>query len=325
MRITAPVLIAALAFASCSDQMPPQPQQLTTDTLVIDPAGNYVTSDYTLRNEGYDWVSVAVTQRNDTTVGISVRSRADKKKPTCTFDVLATRMNDSTFSALAEGKNILFVFNDTSLSIAAQQPEDEGILSYFCSGGGSLASTYRKIDGPLDEQQIDPSVFNKTLVLQNIGFEIITTGIGSMQQLTVQPFGLKTDNQKVSMEIDGSVTGAEIEDLNRDGFPEVVIYVTSAGSGSYGNVIGFSVNNGKSMSRIAFPSIADDPKASKGYMGHDEFALVETDLVRRFRVFKEGDSNSKPTGNYRQLHYKLVNGEASRIFVLDRTVEIPAN
>ena len=76
-----------------------------------------------------------------------------------------------------------------------------------------------------------------------------------------------------------------------------MFYTTSAGSGSYGNVIGYSVNAGKSISEIYFPPIAENPKANKGYMGHDEFAIVETSLVQRFKIYKEGDTNSKPTGN----------------------------
>jgi hypothetical protein len=211
------------------------------------------------------------------------------------------------------------------MSIAPGQPEDDGLLYYFCSGGASIAGSYRKIPEPLDESQIDLSVFNKTLALQNIGFEITTTGKGSIQNLVVWPFGLETDNRKIEMEVDGQVINAEIEDLNSDGYPEVLIYSVSAGSGSYGNVIGFSVNNGKSISEIYLPDIMENPEASKGFMGHDEFAIVETSLVRRFRIFNEGDVNSNPTGNYRQIQYKLVDGENSRKFVIDKIIEFPAN
>ncbi|MGB5191200.1 MAG: hypothetical protein WBN54_14170, partial [Robiginitalea sp.] len=58
-----------------------------------------------------------------------------------------------------------------------------------------------------------------------------------------------------------------------------------------------------------------------GYMGHDEFAVVETSLVRRFPVYKSGDSNSNPTGGTRQIQYKLQDGEASRLFVIDNISE----
>ena len=283
----------------------------TTIKQSIELAGNYVSSEYERRQDGFDWISVSVTKYTDSTIHIKVRSRADKKKPACTFDADAIKINDTVYKSNVEGKNILYVFNKESLSIKTANNEESDILYYFCSGGGTLADTYHKINDELDQTQIDQRVFQKTLFLQNIGFDISTKGGGSIQQLTIQPFGLKLDN-------------AEIEDLNSDGFPEVLIYTVSAGSGSYGNVIGYSVNNGKSISQIYFPPISDNSEASKGYMGHDEFTIVETNLVQRFRIYKEDDSNSNPTGDWRQIQYKLVNGEASRKFVIDKIDEYPS-
>jgi Periplasmic lysozyme inhibitor of I-type lysozyme len=165
------------------------------------------------------------------------------------------------------------------------------------------------------------SGYSKTLELQGIKFDVSSNGEGSTQQLSIQPYGLKIDNTKITMEIDGSVTNAEIEDLNADGYPELLVYTVSAGSGSYGNVIGYSVNAGKSMSQIYFPPIAENPEASKGYMGHDEFTIVEFSLVQRFKLYNEGDTNVNPTGKTRQIQYKLKDGEGSRKFVVDKIVE----
>ena len=164
-------------------------------------------------------------------------------------------------------------------------------------------------------------VFQKTLTLQNISFDIKTTGEGSISQLSMQPKGLEMDNQNIALQIDGQVVNAEIEDLNSDGFPEILIYTMSIGSGSYGNVIGYSVNKGKSISQIYFPELSDNKEASNGYMGHDEFAIIETSLARRFPIYKEGDTNNNPTGGTRQIEYKLKDGEASRLFVLDKISE----
>jgi len=170
----------------------------------------------------------------------------------------------------------------------------------------------------LKEQKI---VFQKTLTLQNISFAIKTIGEGSIGKLTIETKGLEKDNQKITLELDGQVANAEIEDLNSDGFPEILIYTVSAGSGSYGNVIGYSVNNGKSISQIYFPEISENKEANMGYMGHDEFAIVETSLVRRFPIYRADDSNSNPTGGTRQIQYKLKDGEASRLFVIDKISE----
>lgn len=165
------------------------------------------------------------------------------------------------------------------------------------------------------EQQIS---FHKILTSQHTSYDIKTSGEGSIRQLSIQPKGLEINNEKIVLEIEGQVVNAEIEDLNSDGFPEILIYTIAAGSGSYGNVIGYSENNGKSLSQIYFPEIANNEEASVGYMGHDEFSIIETSLIQKFPIYKKGDSNSNPTGGTRQIHYKLIDGEASRIFVIDK-------
>ena len=159
--------------------------------------------------------------------------------------------------------------------------------------------------------------FKKTVSYKTIRFEITKSG----DTLTIQPSGFESDNTKVIKTIEGTISNIEVDDINTDGSPELMIYITSSGSGSYGTAIGFSGNNNKSMSEITIPRIVDNPKTNKGYMGHDEFAIVEGTLVQRFRIYKEGDTNSKPTGGTRQIQYKLKNGEASKVFAVDKIIE----
>jgi Periplasmic lysozyme inhibitor of I-type lysozyme len=161
----------------------------------------------------------------------------------------------------------------------------------------------------------DALEFHKIMHFQNIEFNIksIRKEYG-MSELTIIPSGLEIDNRAQTQIVEGRVINAEVEDLNSDGSPELLIYTQSDGSGSYGNVIAWSVNNRKSMSMIYFPAITDDAALCKGYMGHDEFRVVETSLVRRFPIYREGDSNANPTGGIRQITYKLVDGEAMRKF-----------
>ena len=184
------------------------------------------------------------------------------------------------------------------------------------SGKTTAVSKKDSITIPSETKSVK-SRFSRKLSLNNISFEINLAG----KQLTIQPSGLSVDNTKVIKQIEGTITNAEIGDLNRDGFPEVLVYITSDGSGSYGTVIGYSVNNGKSMSEIFMPNIADNPKANKGYMGHDEFAIVESTLCQRFKTYNPEDTNSNPTGKIRQIQYKLKDGENSRVFVVDKIIE----
>ena len=96
---------------------------------------------------------------------------------------------------------------------------------------------------------------------------------------------------------------------------------SSAGSGSYGSLVAYSANNRKSLSQIYLPPVAENEKASKGYLGHDAFAVAGSTLVRRFPVYRPDDTNATPTGGTRQLRYKLVAGEAGWILKLDKIVE----
>jgi hypothetical protein len=67
--------------------------------------------------------------------------------------------------------------------------------------------------------------------------------------------------------------------------------------------------------------LTDDAKASKGYRGRDEFAVVENVLARRFPIYRERDTIEKPSGGMRQLQYKLFPGEASWAMKVDRVTE----
>ncbi len=193
---------------------------------------------------------------------------------------------------------------------ACQKKMDASVLDRNSKDIDTLAETVPDTD--------TISSFNRNLNMQNIGFQVKVTG----DHLTIQPSGYELDNTIVTKEIVGmSVTNAEIEDLNSDGFPEILIYLNSDGSGSYGTVLAYSSNQNKSMSEISFPSISDNPNANKGYMGHDEFAVVETTLSHRFPIYLDGDTNSKPSGKMRQIQYKLKDGEASRVFVVDKILE----
>ena len=104
------------------------------------------------------------------------------------------------------------------------------------------------------------------------GFKIVILGPTNAGKSSLLNYLSKRDVAIVS-KIAGTTRDVIETHLNIDGFPEILIYTVSAGSGSYGNVIGYSVNNGKSISQIYFPELAENKEASSGYMGHDEFAI----------------------------------------------------
>lgn len=165
-----------------------------------------------------------------------------------------------------------------------------------------------------------PGSFDRTLSLQGVTFHVSSTHTEAADRVRIEPRGLEGSNVAVETPIDGTVTDAEVADLDRNGSPEIYVYVTSVGSGSYGSLVAYAVNKGKSMTEIHLPPLTDDAKAARGYMGHDEFRIVENTLVRRFPVYRDKDSNARPTGGTRQVQYHLKAGEAGWVLRPDRVV-----
>jgi len=163
--------------------------------------------------------------------------------------------------------------------------------------------------------------YKETLSPLGITFRIKSASMDGEQELVITPRGLEIDNSPIKKPIKGRVTKAEVADLNADGSPEIYVYITLSGKDNRGEVVALSANKKKSLSEIHIPELTSGDQKLKDYRGHDEFAVVENVLVRRFPIYKDGDSDAKPTGGTRQFQYKLSQGEAGWILRLDRTVE----
>jgi hypothetical protein len=161
----------------------------------------------------------------------------------------------------------------------------------------------------------------RSLQLQGVRFQLSSANDASVNELKIVPAGLSGGNTPIIRGVDGQVSDAELADLDADGAPELYVYIQSAGSGSYGSLLAFDTNRRRSLSEITLPPLTDAPGADKGYMGHDQFAVVEGTLVRRFPVYRDGDTNAAPSGGMRQLQYKLKAGETGKRLVVDRLVE----
>ena len=115
------------------------------------------------------------------------------------------------------------------------------------------------------------------------------------------------------------ISNVFIADLDGNGFDEIYIITTSAGSGSYGTVLGFASNKDKSLSMINFPEIRKGNEDLEGYMGHDTFKIEDRKLIRIFPIYNRGDTNSNPTGGKRMLVYGLYPGEAMWQLKVDKS------
>jgi len=194
-----------------------------------------------------------------------------------------------------------------------------GAASALAQGdaGGVAKGTTAASDRPPTSAR----AFDRTLELDGIRFHVTSDNDRSVNTLRIVPAGLEIDNRPIERTIDGTVTGAAVADLNGDGSPEIYVYVTSAGSGSYGSLVAYSANRRMSLSEIYLPSVSEDNSTSTGYMGHDEFAVSGDVLVQSFPVYRDSDSNARPTGGRRDVHYKLVPGEADWLLKVDKVID----
>lgn len=160
--------------------------------------------------------------------------------------------------------------------------------------------------------------FDKTLQADGISIQITSPNTPGKNAITLQPKGLKSVNDPVTLGVEELIVRAFLEDADSDNSPEVFLILTNPGSGSHGKVLAFSTNGKKALTPIVIDEPA--PKHLEGYMGHDAFEVMENTLIRRFPVYKVGDTNASPSGGWRQIQYKLKPGEAAWHFRIDRVV-----
>lgn len=222
------------------------------------------------------------------------------------FNVLAPGSEEAIFIGSSEGNNFkgpLPKSGDYSVRVylmrnAARRNETANLtLTFSITGAGSA-----------EAPAVSASGFDKTLGLQGIAFRVTCPNDSAKPIVTVTPSHLEIDNSPMTAEADGHVTGAEVADLNADGSPEIYVVVRSADTPARVSLVAYAANRKKSLSGIFLPALADDARLAKGYRGGGELAIVERSLVRRFPIYRDGETT--PTGGTRQIQYTLAQGEA---------------
>ena len=165
------------------------------------------------------------------------------------------------------------------------------------------------------------AAFDQTFELQGITFKVACAIAGATNKLTITPTGLQADNTPMTKDIDGTVTAADIGDINADGSPEIYVFVKLSGPDAKGQLVAYSANKKKSLSEIYLAPISDRPMLAAGYLGHDEFAVVENRIAQRFPIYSGSGPDAKPTGKMRQMQYELKPGEAGWTLKLNKTVD----
>jgi hypothetical protein len=184
------------------------------------------------------------------------------------------------------------------------------LSSILFTAGGNIYAQFKKTDS--------------TLKMGKAGYKVSCSNKSAEQnQLTIKPVGFENTAREISFNIKGRVTKTEIDDLNNDGFPDLLVYIFSGANAEYGTVYAFASEENKSFSPFGLPDVMLDGKLKDGYKGHDEFMLLEGKLIQQFPIYKSGDEKDKPTGGKRIVQYGVIarNGGSFQFKVL-RTYDI---
>ena len=146
-RFISPInaVMTGLLLLACFTACAPGGEKGRQPHIQINPSilGEYVNADYARREEGYDWVAIDFERASDTTAYVNVHSRMDKKKPTCAYSGLAKSTSAHSLIAQTSEGPLQFTFKDNTVIV--ESPDNTSVaLTYFCSGGASLAGMYTR-------------------------------------------------------------------------------------------------------------------------------------------------------------------------------------
>lgn len=166
---------------------------------------------------------------------------------------------------------------------------------------------------------VTESPFDRTLALGRLSLRVTSANQPGPNRVRIAPRGLAAVNAPLERELAGRVVNAEFTDLDGDGAPELFVMLRGDGPRAPGLLLAVATNRRRSLSDITLPELT--PAQASGWRGGDEFAVVERELVRRFRLYRDGDADGAPSGGWRQLQYRLVPGEASWQLRLTRATD----
>ena len=146
------------------------------------------------------------------------------------------------------------------------------------------------------------SQFNKALRFNVYTFAVTAADTGRVRDVQVKAYRGELLLTNFQVRVDGAVTGMEVADLDNNRFPELYVYSTSAGSGSFGRVYGWQFLPERKADITPANWRSTMPQ---GYMGHDSLWVERDILCRKFPIYQPGDANAEPSGGYQMMRYKL--------------------
>ncbi len=163
-------------------------------------------------------------------------------------------------------------------------------------------------------QKIDTTAF-----FGDAGFRVTCNNKNpDLTQISISPKKFKKTIRDVTFSVKGRLTKILVDDLNDDGYPDLLLCIYTGTKFEKGTIMGIYSGDGVIMP-VAFPDIYDDPKLREGYKGQDEFTIMVGSLLRSFPIFKPTDTDTA-TGGTRVIQYKIIpDMEKRMVFKVLRT------
>lgn len=144
-------------------------------------------------------------------------------------------------------------------------------------------------------------------------FSVKAADSGAVRDLTIKAYRGQLLLTNFRVRVHGTVTGAEVADLDHNRLPELYVFSSKVGSGSFGGVNAWQFMPERKADILA-PSW--HLSAGAGYMGHDSLWIERDVLCRRVPVYRPGDANAEPSGGHRMIRYHLRSAGANFALVV---------
>jgi hypothetical protein len=155
--------------------------------------------------------------------------------------------------------------------------------------------------------------YDSTLKIGKVGYRVFCMNRSiEKNAISIRPIGFKSEGRDINLDLKGKVASSEIEDLNNDGFPDLVVYVTEKSGNA--NLFSIVSKENETIEPVILPDITNDMQMSKGYRGGDDYKLVEGILFRKFPVYESDTAIKTPTNKVRQILYRVVRGDQPGIW-----------
>ncbi|QDK78215.1 hypothetical protein EXU85_06230 [Spirosoma sp. KCTC 42546] len=154
---------------------------------------------------------------------------------------------------------------------------------------------------PWASGQVAPH-YSKALRFNVYSFSVLAADTGRVREVIVKAYRGELLLTNFRVRIDGAVVGAEVADLDNNRFPELYVYSTSDGSGSFGHVHAWQFLPERKADitvpnwRVTLP---------EGYMGHDSLWVERDIFCRKYPIYRSGDANAEPSGGFQMVRYRL--------------------